>query len=593
MRRIPLKKSQEPAALRVGLYIRVSTEEQASNPEGSIKSQEQRLRQHLAMKNEDTYLGEVAHVFIDRARSGKDTNRPELQRMLAMIRAGEIHLVMASELSRLSRSIKDFSSIWELMQQHNCGFLSLRENFDTTTAAGEMVLYTVANIAQFERKQCSERISANFLARAERGLFNGGSLPLGYAVDPEKRGHLIIVNDEAMIVKEAFRAFLDQGCLSKACKSLNDRGIRLTRLRKCGGNRSRLGHFTFDNLYNLLTNRAYMGVRIYHDKKGEEQLTSACWDPIIAPEIFERVQTLLKENRYRHKSQSSTRFPYIFSGKVICGQCGDRLPGKSAHGNYGKIAYYEHGWAVKRQACLNKKVFTCLPHRILAKILEPVVWEDIAKVLTHPVEAQKIIEAAKKHHNSKGHIAAADKMKMQIRDIELQTEALAEHLTKIPKGVSPAPIFAQMERMEGIKTELLRELDRILKEGHLLDPPASLANYESFLEKLRGILALSGEEMATLKTKLVRMMVHKVIVYPAEVKIQYKVGSTSLRQGLIEMQAGAAENKKAESQDFSPAIPLNKKTQSTGSNRLTNGRGDVQAVTRWLPCSFLTPCSKK
>ncbi len=143
---------------QIAFYIRVSSEEQAENPEGSIRNQEQRLRATVELKNNlEGDFGEVAGVFIDRAKSGKDTNRPELQRLLNAIRRKEINLVMASELSRLSRSIKDFSEIWELMQAHGCGFLSLRENFDTTTAAGEMVLYTVANIAQFERRQVAKQ----------------------------------------------------------------------------------------------------------------------------------------------------------------------------------------------------------------------------------------------------------------------------------------------------------------------------------------------------------------------------------------------------------------------------------------------------
>ena len=147
---------------RIGFYIRVSTEEQAENPEGSIKNQEERLRASLSLKNlERPGFGELAGIYIDRARSGKDMDRPELQRLLIAIRRQEIDLVMVSELSRLSRSIKDFSEIWELMKDQGCGFLSLRENFDTTTAAGEMVLCTIANIAQFERKQIGERVSAN------------------------------------------------------------------------------------------------------------------------------------------------------------------------------------------------------------------------------------------------------------------------------------------------------------------------------------------------------------------------------------------------------------------------------------------------
>ena len=126
--------------LKIGIYIRVSTEEQAQNEEGSIKNQEQRLRHHIEGRNQNGDFGELTDVFIDRAKSGKDTNRPELQRMLKAIQDGKINFVMATELSRISRSIKDFSEIWSMMQSVGCGFMSLRENFDSTTAAGEMLM---------------------------------------------------------------------------------------------------------------------------------------------------------------------------------------------------------------------------------------------------------------------------------------------------------------------------------------------------------------------------------------------------------------------------------------------------------------------
>src|SRR3989339_904166 len=116
---------------QIAFYIRVSTEEQAKNLEGSIKNQKERLLQTVKLKNMDSDFGEVVGIYIDRDKSGKDTNRPELQKMLMDIQAGRVNLVMASELSRISRSIKDFSEIWEMMKQNKCDFLSLRENFDT------------------------------------------------------------------------------------------------------------------------------------------------------------------------------------------------------------------------------------------------------------------------------------------------------------------------------------------------------------------------------------------------------------------------------------------------------------------------------
>jgi hypothetical protein len=179
--------------------------------------------------------------------------------------------------------------MWELMRAHRCEFLSLREQFDTTSAAGEMVMYTIANIAQFERRQTSERIAANFHARAQRGLFNGGSVPLGYKMDPERKGYLIIVEEEAAIVRDLFKTFLEQGVVSLAGKKLNSKGYAIPKKRAAGGNNPRVGYFTVGNVQRLLTNTAFIGVRTFK-VNGVEQTSKACWEPIIDEETFNKVQ---------------------------------------------------------------------------------------------------------------------------------------------------------------------------------------------------------------------------------------------------------------------------------------------------------------
>ncbi len=513
-------------AHKIGLYIRVSTEEQALNPEGSIKSQEQRLRSHIAFKNQWSNFGDVVNVFIDRAKSGKDTNRAELQKLLLAVQRKEVTLVMVTELSRLSRSIKDVCGIWELMRSSGCEFLSLREQFDTTTAAGEMVLYTIANIAQFERKQTSERISLNFQARAERGLFNGGSVPFGYKIDKDRKGHLLVDEENAKTVREAFKSFLIEGCLSKAGKALNERGFRYGKLRQ-GGGKTRLGHFTVDNLHDLLTNAAYVGVRQFTTRSGEVKKVRACWEAIIDENIFEKVQSLLKKNRFRLKSQSSKRYPYTLSGIIFCGSCGDTMSGKSAHGNGGKIPYYEHGWATRRQSCLNKKVFACNPHRLQAKKLEPWVWDNVLSILTDPQIAESIISEAHAIHQKQGHIAESDKLRQKICGVDEQVAALAEHLTQIPKGMSPAPIFTQMQRLEALKKSVKEELDKILCSGEITDIPAALKEYVKFCELVRSVIL--GEINEDLKSKIIKLFVHKVEVLPESYKLHLYVGRDHLR----------------------------------------------------------------
>ena len=153
-----------------------------------------RLREYVKLKNLMEPFGEIASVFSDPGVSAKDMNRPGFQKMLKSIERHEVDLVLLTELSRFSRSTKDFANLQDFLEGNNCKFMSIRENFDTSGAAGSMVLSLMASIAEFEPRQTAERISHSFLARAKRGLYNGGSVPLGYMVDPSKPGTLTVVS---------------------------------------------------------------------------------------------------------------------------------------------------------------------------------------------------------------------------------------------------------------------------------------------------------------------------------------------------------------------------------------------------------------
>ncbi|MCX6125600.1 MAG: recombinase family protein [Proteobacteria bacterium] len=523
--------SAKMSPYRVGLYVRVSTEEQAQNPEGSIKSQEQRLRQYIEFKNLEGNFGSAAELFVDRAKSGKDTKRPQLQRMLQCIRKKEIDLVMVCELSRLSRSIRDFTDIWELMKAHGCGFLSLREQFDTTTAAGEMVLYTIANISQFERKQVSERVSANFLARAKRGLFNGGSVPYGYEMNPDNKAQLLINEEDAEVIRACFDSYLEYGGLADAAKSLNDRGYRFAKSRMGGGHRARLGHFTIDNLQGVLRNQSYKGVRIYVEN-GENKSTKACWPAIIESEKFDRVQRIMTKNyEGRVKLTYPNRYPYMLSTLVVCGQCGDRLPGKSAHGGSGvKVPYYEHGTAAKKQACLTRKIFNCAPTRFPARIAEPLIWQEIEKLLRSESLATQIIAQAHDVHKNSARVTDCDKLRSKVRGVEDQLTSLAEHLSKIPKTVSPTPIYTQMEHLGRVRGDLQRELEKLQASGDFIDRPASLKDYRSYLKVLCTIL--HGIALPEEKSALVKALVHRIEVFPNLLKLHFLVSETPIQLAL-------------------------------------------------------------
>ena len=312
---------------KIALYIRVSTEEQAENPKGSIRNQEDRLRQAVAYKNHSGNFGEIKGVFVDAGISAKDMKRPKLQELLRAIRSGEIDLIMVTELSRLSRNTRDFIEMWDLMKLHDCGFTSLREDFDTTTAAGEMVILQLMNLAQFERRQTSERVEANIAARPARGLYNGGCVPLGYKTIPGKPGFLEIDEEMAEIARMAFTAFLREGSLARAAIWLNNNGYRLKKSREGGGSFKRVGHFTVDNLQALLRNKVYIGVKEY-TYRGETREAKAVWPAIVEEGVFHRIGKVLDKNKSRFKPTKENRRPYLLSGITHCQTCASFMPGK-------------------------------------------------------------------------------------------------------------------------------------------------------------------------------------------------------------------------------------------------------------------------
>ncbi len=558
-------------AKKIGLYIRVSTQEQAANPEGSIKSQEQRLRQAVKFRNFDEPFGEVKRVFIDRAKSGKDTKRPALQEMLKSIKSGEIDLVMVTELSRLSRSLKDFCEMFYMMKELGCGFQSLREQYDTTTAAGEMILYTVANLAQFERRQTSERIAANFHARSQRGLYNGGPVPLGYKLIPEKRGYLAIDEEPALIVKETFKTFLKEGSLAQAGKSLNDRGFKIKK-KTTGGGDKRLGYFTTDNLHGILTRVAYIGKKAVKNRSGEIELVDACWPAIVDEKTFYRVGDILKKNHRRFKPNSRRRYPYLLSRLTSCGVCGDRLTGKSAHGQSGKVPYYEHGWATRKQSCQTKKFFKCENHkRFQARKLEPAVWSEIEKLLSSDIFAQKLTEKAKSMYKPLSQDLAKNKLREKSVAFDRQLEALAEHLTKLPMDVSPQPVFNQMQKIEKLKKEVGKEIDALGEKEIKNQPPIDFDNYKDFLRKFKK--SLKGEDGPEVKRKIAEKLIHKIELLPEGFKLHFYMRAGHFDDPSLGQKKSIKKGVSIRANPSSgpSAAPQDDMSKLFGSNSLTNG----------------------
>ena len=175
---------------------------------------------------------EEVKLYQDRGYSGKNTDRPDFQRLLKDIRAGKISKIYVYRLDRFSRSIADFSQLWKTLQKHNVEFISVTENFDTASPMGRAMLHIIMVFAQLERETTSERVHDNYAARAGQGAWPGGPAPYGFAlgraVDSSGRSYASLVPDDktAAVVQEIFSLYAQPGAtLGSVVKELNNRMI--------------------------------------------------------------------------------------------------------------------------------------------------------------------------------------------------------------------------------------------------------------------------------------------------------------------------------------------------------------------------------
>ncbi len=520
------KQNKVESGYRIGIYVRVSTEEQAENPEGSIKSQEHRLREFVKLKNSFENFGEVVEFYCDAGISAKDTNRPAFQKMMDDARSKKITMILITELSRLTRSIRDFANLVAMLDDLDCKIYSLKDQFDSSTAVGSFSMFLMANLAQFERKQIGERISANFLSRAKRGLYNGGSVPLGFRVSGNRDGRLEIIPSEAEIVRDIFKTFLQTGTLASATKTLNAKKVKLTR-RKEGGGQPRVGYIMLESLYKTLTNKVYIGVRVF-EENGKEQEVKAQWEPIINEEIFARVGEILKANKSRKKT-SPLRWPYLLSGVLYC-DCGHRLSGKSAHGNGGKIAYYDHAWKAKIEGVTNDKGTRCDPQRVLAEKLEPIVWKAVKDFLLVPEFFTEILLEAQTQSELQTPKQEIERKQNKIYEINMQLDALTERLGLLPKSVNPKHVFDQMERLSLQKDEFEKAVKSLKDKSNSDNVAVGMVDFNSFKAVLTDLL--ENEADPQVKTLIIQKVVHKIVVKTEEVEVYFYVGEKYYKREL-------------------------------------------------------------
>lgn len=449
---------------KVAFYIRVSTERQAKVEEGSLKNQEQMLRSELEHRNSlCNNWGIFTASYVDEGISGKTINRPAFQRLLNDIEIGLVDTVMFTELSRLSRSLKDFLNIFEFFRKYNCDLICLKTNLDTTSPYQELVTKMLMVFAEFERERTSRRTSTNAYERSKRGLANGGQTILGYRRDNKRKGYLLIDKTESEVVRTIFNTYIKERSIRRTTDLIAERYVGLTpKLKKVDPSR----------IYGILTNKAYIGIRTINRRdRTEYEEVQAVWGPIIEKELFQKAQTILQVNRDRYHSRGAQRYSYLLSGLLRCGKCGELLQGKSAYSRTGKKYYYYSHKSTCPKGGMN---------RIDAQIAQGLVLDWLKDIEANGEKFQQLGEEGKKRIRKRIAYLRESFKELETEEIDLKDkiESRIQELTRtsskvVRDSIEKSIIELEQERKENKEKRLcvnntILELENLIFEDQNL-----------------------------------------------------------------------------------------------------------------------------
>lgn len=453
--------------MRVGLYPRVSTSEQAT--EGySIGEQTERLTKYCEAMN-----WTVHKVYTDAGYSGANTDRPGLQALIRDVKAGKLDKVVVYKLDRLSRSQLDTLYLIEkVFLANNTDFVSMSENFDTSTPFGRAMIGILAVFAQLEREQIKERMMVGKEGRAKEGLFHGSATyPIGYDyVD----GKLVVNDYEAMQVREAYELFIGGMPIRTMIRKFCEKGYR-----------HKYGTWQTITMNRVLSNPVYIG-KIKH----KDTYYQGTHEPILDIDTFAKATSLMDERKEKYKKyrkRAGGHSTYL-GGFLYCACCGKKYGkkygGKLISGE--KILYYSccakinHSTHPERDnQCTNKS------YRM--ENLDKLVFDEIRKLKADPVYFHMLAEKSPYEPNNrdreeviKAEIKRIDDQVSRVMDLyaigSLSIDVISAKIN--PLTESKHRLEDELASIEAEKVDVLSEKDAremidsfedVLERGDLLE----------------------------------------------------------------------------------------------------------------------------
>lgn len=474
---------------KVAIYVRVSTQDQAE--EGySIEEQISKLEKYCDIKDWHVY-----EIYKDPGFTGSTIDRPGMKKLIRDANYGKFDTVLVYKLDRLSRSQKDtLYLIEDVFIERKVDFVSLSENFDTSTAFGKAMIGILSVFAQLEREQITERMQMGKVGRARSGKPMGWTRPpFGYTYAD---GNYIVDDFKALIIKKIYKEYLSGTSITKLRDKLNEEGHIGKDIK-----------WSYRAVRLILDNPVYAGYINF-----KEELYKGNHKPIVSKETFDKVQLELDIRQKQAYANNNNPRPfqgkYMLSGLARCGYCG--APLESTLGNIRK-----DGTRLKKYQCMNRTVKLrttnynnnkkCVSGFYHMNVLEEYVVDEISKLQMNPKTAFERKETKNEDHTEiyEQRIISIDKKINKLSDLYMNDLITLEDM---------------QHKAKSLKDERNILIDKIYRsENNLKNIKKEKAqNYLKNLEKN------INEETYENKKKIINILIEKVDVKADEIKVNWK-----------------------------------------------------------------------
>jgi site-specific DNA recombinase len=356
--------SELERVVRCAIYTRKSTEEGLEQEFNTLQAQREAAEAYILSQKQNGWHT-LAQRYEDGGFSGASLDRPALQQLLADIQARQVDCIVVYKVDRLSRSLLDFARLLSLFEKRGVSFVSVTQDFNTSTSMGRLTLHILLSFAQFEREIISERTRDKMSAARRKGKWVGGTPVLGYDIDPQG-GRLVVNPAEAERVREIFAVCAGCTSLAAAQRDVNARGLVTKDWISKSGKHHRERSFTRSTLGALLRNILYIG-EVSHKGvvyPGEQPA-------MVERSLWQRVQQQLEVEIRRGARHG--KVDALLSGLLYCAQCGERMRSTYSSRQGCRHLYY---------VCRRKKADSNCQHKPVASVdLEASLLEQLEPIL--------------------------------------------------------------------------------------------------------------------------------------------------------------------------------------------------------------------